>query len=63
MQEQEEGVCIGWGLGLRGLGSNFDSPPLLRVMWDKQPDLFEHQFPPRFEDVEITNMSQWRDGE
>lgn len=52
----EEGVCRGWGLGLRGLGLSFNSLHLLRVIWGKQFNLFEHHFPPRHEDVELPDV-------
>lgn len=50
-------VCVGWGLDFKGLGLSFNAPCLLCVILGKQSYLFEHQFPPRFEDVELTDVS------
>lgn len=47
-------VCVVWGPGLRGLG--FNSPYLLRVIRGKPSNFSEHQLPPRFEAVELTDV-------
>lgn len=50
-------VCVGWGLDFKGLGLSFNAPHLLCVILGKQSYLFEHQVPPTFEDVELTDVS------
>lgn len=53
-------VCVGWGLDFKGLGLSFNAPHLLCVILGKQSYLVEHQFPPRFEDVELMDVL-WRE--
>lgn len=50
-------VCVGWGIDSKGLGLSFNAPHLLCVILGRQSYLFEHQFPPRFEDVELMDVS------
>lgn len=53
-------MCLGWGLGLRGLALSFNFPHLSRVILGS--NLFEHHFPPRYENVELTDVWVRGDG-
>lgn len=54
-------VCVGWGLNFKGLGLSFNAPHSLSVIWVSSA-VFEHQFPSRFEDVELTAVLVKGDG-